>query len=79
MRVSSEIHITIQQRRTIATYISHDAGNFVCNQLYYSVLQHIQAKPQLHQCLFIHVPLLNENNLATIGQDFAAIVQKLAQ
>lgn len=57
-----------------ATCISHDAGNFVCNHLYYRVLKHRQEQNLTYRCLFIHVPLLTENNLETVIHDFLAIV-----
>lgn len=59
------------------TQVSHDAGTFVCNHLYYSVLKHIQRCQLGCQCLFIHVPLLNERNLPSILKDFLTILQVL--
>ncbi|HTL87846.1 MAG TPA: peptidase C15 [Leptolyngbya sp.] len=61
---------------TIATEISHDAGNFVCNYLYYRVLKSLEAQPQ--HCVFVHVPILTASNLETIVQDFLEIVDRLA-
>lgn len=61
------------------TDVSHDAGAFVCNDLYYSVLQHISDRHLACQCLFVHVPLLNEMNLMPIVKDFLTIVQLLQQ
>lgn len=65
----------------LVTRVSHDAGNFVCNHLYYSVLKHYwvlkhdqEQNPNYH-CLFIHVPLLTDDNLETVIHDFLAIVQ----
>ena len=60
---------------TIATQISHDAGNFVCNHLYYSVLSHLQKTQS--RALFVHVPLLSEQNLDSVMRDFLTIVHKL--
>lgn len=59
------------------TQVSHDAGTFVCNYLYYSVLKHIQHHQLDCQCLFIHVPILNERNLESILKDFLTILQVL--
>jgi pyroglutamyl-peptidase len=75
--LTTEIELAALMDGMLATQISHDAGNFVCNHLYYSVLQYIQTESR--QCLFIHVPLLHEGNLGEVGRDFAAIVHKLAQ
>ncbi len=65
---------------TTATVISHNAGRFVCNYLYYQVLRYLEAQRpnQLAaQCLFIHVPLLDQVNLSIVAADFAAIVEHL--
>lgn len=62
---------------TIATEISHDAGAFVCNHLYYSVLNYIHENTLESRCLFVHVPLLHEENLDIIVQDFLVVIQNL--
>ena len=59
------------------TQVSHDAGDFVCNYLYYSVLKHIQRHRLACRGLFIHVPVLHEANLAPILQDFGMLLQRL--
>lgn len=59
------------------TKVSHDAGNFVCNYLYYSVLKHSQTLPIASQSLFVHVPLLHANNQDTILQDFRSLLHSL--
>jgi pyroglutamyl-peptidase len=59
------------------THISHDAGNFVCNYLYYSVLKLLQEKQLNHQCLFVHVPILNQDNLEAIVADFLKLLHQL--
>ncbi len=67
------------------TEISHDAGKFVCEGLYYSVLEYLQVnKVTLEpddstcaQCIFVHVPILSPNNLAGILADFCLILQKM--
>lgn len=56
------------------TKISHDAGKFVCEGLYYQILKYIQLKKPNIQCLFVHIPLLNADNLKIIQQDFMAII-----
>jgi pyroglutamyl-peptidase len=62
----------------LLTEISHDAGKFVCNHLYYSVLTHLQShQPHTHG-LFIHVPILNPKNLDPIVQDFTAILNLIS-
>jgi pyroglutamyl-peptidase len=55
------------------TALSHDAGQFVCEGLYYQVLKHHP------KALFLHVPRLTDNNYLAIRQDFQAILQALGQ
>lgn len=59
--------------------ISHDAGKFVCEGLYYSVLNYIFEQKLNISCIFVHVPILNENNLAAIVEDFGLILQRIAK
>lgn len=59
------------------TAVSHDAGSFVCNHLYYSVLKHIRDNELDIDCLFVHVPLLNEKNMEAIVHSFFVLLQSL--
>ena len=61
------------------TEISHDAGGFVCNTLYFEALQHLQKQPRQHHCLFAHVPVLTEENTEQVKSDFLAMVARLSQ
>ncbi|HAJ61398.1 MAG TPA: peptidase C15 [Cyanobacteria bacterium UBA8543] len=63
---------------SMGTTISHDAGKFVCEGLYYSVLNHLQKNEMKSQGLFVHVPVLTRNNVAGILADFELIMQRLA-
>jgi pyroglutamyl-peptidase len=60
------------------TRISHAAGKFVCNHTYYSVLQYIQTKQLATNCIFVHVPVLREENRAAIVGDFQMILARLS-
>jgi len=60
------------------TEISRDAGDFVCNTLYYRCLEHLQNVPEPHRCLFIHVPVLTEENAPGLTADFTRIIARLA-
>ena len=60
------------------TEISHDAGTFVCNALYYSMLQHLQSLAGEHHCLFVHVPVVTEENRAALVSDFERLILRLA-
>lgn len=53
--------------------ISHDAGKFVCEGLYYQILKYIQSQNKNIYCVFIHVPLLNNNSLNLIQRDFDSL------
>ena len=59
------------------TRISHDAGNFVCNALYYQLLGHIQKHDLAVQGLFLHVPLLNDYNRQLLTQDCVSVLSRL--
>jgi len=59
--------------------ISHNAGKFVCEGLYYSVL-HYLAKSHLDiPCIFVHVPRINTENLQIIKYNFTEIVSRMAK
>ncbi|MBW4622085.1 MAG: peptidase C15 [Cyanosarcina radialis HA8281-LM2] len=60
------------------TNISHNAGKFVCEGLYYEVLAHLQKSRFNSHCIFVHVPRLTESNLPEVLADFLAIVQRIA-
>jgi len=60
------------------TYISHDAGDFVCNALYYSALEHLDTLDGNHHCLFVHVPVLTDANVHGITEDFKKLIARLA-
>ena len=56
------------------TQISHDAGKFVCEGLYYQILKYIQINKPNIRCIFVHIPRISANNLNLIQQDFTAII-----
>lgn len=62
----------------VGTSISHNAGNFVCEGLYYSVLNYLQKNDLKKHVLFVHVPILTQDNVAEILGDFKLIVNKIA-
>ncbi|MBW4682523.1 MAG: peptidase C15 [Microcoleus vaginatus WJT46-NPBG5] len=60
------------------TEISHDAGKFVCEALYYSVLNYLCSSSCFQsQCIFVHVPILRDENLEPILADFLSIIKKV--
>lgn len=60
------------------TEISHDAGEFVCNTLYYRMLEHLYLQEQRHDCIFVHIPVLTEENKHLLAADFIAIIERLS-
>ncbi|MDX2212326.1 MAG: peptidase C15 [Oculatellaceae cyanobacterium bins.114] len=60
------------------TEISDDAGQFVCNALYYVMLKQLRShQPQSH-CLFVHVPVLTAANQRAITADFHTLLHRVA-
>ena len=59
------------------TAISHDAGQFVCNWLYYSLLKHRAEQKLKSHCLFVHVPVLTPQNRELVASDFLVMMQRL--
>lgn len=62
---------------SVGTSISHDAGKFVCEGLYYSVLNHLQKHEMKKHGLFVHVPVLTRNNVTAILADLELIMHRL--
>ena len=59
------------------TEISHDAGDYVCNGLYYDLLDHVHKHRLNIQCLFVHVPPLTPYNREPVMRDFAIVLERL--
>lgn len=59
--------------------ISHDAGKFVCEGLYFRVLSYFETLSRSKSCLFVHVPILTPHNQKEILQDFIQLIANLAQ
>lgn len=59
------------------TRISHDAGQFVCNRLYFEVLDYLQHQRSDCPCVFVHVPVLTDANREAIAADFQAIILRI--
>lgn len=57
--------------------ISHDAGKFVCEGLYYSVLKYLSDRQMNSRCIFVHVPILTQHNLSQIKANFLLIIRRL--
>ncbi|MDB9375312.1 peptidase C15 [Nodularia sphaerocarpa] len=61
-----------------AIEISHDCGKFVCEGLYYAVLNYLCQNQSAARCIFVHVPVLNSENLPVVLADFLLIINNLA-
>ena len=59
------------------TRVSHDAGQFVCNRLYFEVLDYLQHKGPECPCIFVHVPVLTDANVGAIASDFKTILLRM--
>lgn len=70
----TSIDLTQLVSKLLYTTISHNAGQFVCEGLYYQVLSHIQKTSPQRQALFIHVPIFTATNLPKIMQDVQQIL-----
>ena len=70
-RLATPVNLQTLVKNTIHTHISDDAGNFVCNRLYYRVLN----RPA--NAVFVHVPLITPANQSVIEFDFLKIVEYL--
>ena len=59
------------------TQISHNAGKFVCEGLYYHVLTYLKEFRPQSQGLFVHVPLLHGNNFSNVLADFRKLLTEI--
>ncbi|MFH7029722.1 MAG: peptidase C15 [Heteroscytonema crispum UTEX LB 1556] len=79
---TSVLQTTVDLERLVAgggaIEISQDCGKFVCEGLYFSVLEYLRQKQLKSRCIFVHVPVLNQDNLVAIFADFLLIIYRLA-
>lgn len=57
------------------TKISHDAGKFVCEGLYYRVLKEIDCNYPQKTAIFLHIPILNEINTSIILKNLQSMIK----
>ena len=76
-RLYSSIDLIDLTNNLTATEISHDAGKFVCEGLYYRVLKYVQPQKNIH-CIFVHVPILKNSVRDLILRDFYSILLAFA-
>ena len=68
LKTSVDIHKLLQ--KTQLSEISYDAGTYVCNHLYYSVLESINKYKTTASVLFVHIPFLRKESQKIIAEDF---------
>ncbi len=73
--LSTSVDLEALVTKLTYTEISQDAGKFVCEGLYYNVLQHLKIRQFNCPAIFVHVPLLTEENASQIKEDFRLILQ----
>lgn len=77
------IHTSIDLDRILrhlkATEISHYAGRFVCEALYYSILTYLRDRNLQTPCLFVHVPLLTPENSELILADLLSTIAAVSE
>ncbi|MHC0062654.1 pyroglutamyl-peptidase I family protein [Nostoc sp. UIC 10890] len=78
MVLQTEVDLEKLVAGAVAIQISHDCGKFVCEGLYYSVLEYLSQNQLTARCIFVHVPVLNQENLMGILADFVLIINNLA-
>lgn len=76
-KLRSPLPLTLLSQDLRATEISHDAGSFVCNCLYYEVLNYLQTSSI--PGLFVHVPRLTPQNTQAIASDFMQVLERMHQ
>ena len=72
LKTAIDLPNLVSQLKT--TKISHDAGQFVCEGLYFEILNYLQSSHSSCQCLFVHVPILTKTNEREIFADFKTIL-----
>jgi pyroglutamyl-peptidase len=87
-KIQTTVNLENLVKRLYFTDISHHAGKFVCEALYYAVLQHLRdvenvkrmaLKKPASQCLFVHVPVFTPHNTEAIVTDFLKILHHFAR
>ncbi|MEM8545581.1 MAG: peptidase C15 [Cyanobacteria bacterium P01_H01_bin.119] len=64
---------------TTMTEISTDAGDYVCNDIYYTLLNQVERDRWRACPLFVHVPLLTAANALALSADFQWVINRLWQ
>jgi len=63
--------------RRIPATISNHAGTYVCNHAYYRALRKLQLENRKTDCLFVHLPAVDEETNNSIENQYQWTIQKL--
>ncbi len=74
----TRVNLPALARQLPATQISHDAGRFVCEGLYFAVLDYLHQRASEQRGLFVHVPVLTAANRAGILQEMQRLLSLIA-
>lgn len=81
-RAGTQLHTSVDLQnllqQTRLSEVSYDAGNYVCNALYYRVLESIQKYNLPTVAVFAHIPLLKGDRTRLVLDDFSTIAARLA-
>ncbi|HEY9762051.1 MAG TPA: peptidase C15 [Trichocoleus sp.] len=75
--LKTSLNLSALSRGTQLTEISDCAGTYVCNHLYFTVLDFIQKTRFPTQAIFVHVPCLTPSNQPFLEADFTLILKRL--
>ena len=64
------VNLTELTKKLMVTEISHNAGKFVCEGLYFQVLKYLKSLNRNVCCIFVHVPLLEKSHVGLMLGDF---------
>lgn len=76
--LTTSLNLSSLLTNTRLSEISYDAGDYVCNHLYYNTLEFIKKTSLNTTVLFIHIPVLSSKNKKIIMTDFLHIYSKLS-
>ena len=77
LKTSVDVRKLLQKTRL--SEISYDAGTYVCNHLYYHVLESINKYKTTASVLFIHIPILKGKSKRLILEDFHTLLISLSE
>ncbi len=75
--LQTSVNVQALLKETTHSEVSYDAGRYVCNHLYYQVLAAIDSSSLDTVAIFVHVPILNDQNMAVMSSDFLKISSAL--